>query len=373
VQELEELPAPADIELQPPTTVGGPIFGIPEPDDPDPFGVLALEKEGFEIREAGTKSRPSSTQFEYNPSPTSPIYSKFHRRSMDTLASRTNRESFMSNRTRTSIDRATQTTEMATQTDDSFSRGSSPIDDSQRIVEEPAEIDYTKIDLGPYSHLNHSQDFDGTTVNGSPHDQDESHQIPDDDYISGDDEEEEPVIFEAAKAQATVLTPQTIMARGGLVNIPKRTPPPLPPRNLARMSMDSRRSGRSPLASPSKSEFEEVELHGSRRGSNEQDAPKAVVMEDLEHPKPVKFETGLDSRVEEALEEEHLEKIESVVSETPVEQKIEELLHKEEEEIKASTEEKSTEQEIDEKKQAPELATPESDDNGSRALPGAFI
>jgi len=210
-------------------------------------------------------------------------------------------------------------------------------------------------------------------VNGSPHDQDESHQIPDDDYISGDDEEEEPVIFEAAKAQATVLTPQTIMARGGLVNIPKRTPPPLPPRNLARMSMDSRRSGRSPLASPSKSEFEEVELHGSRRGSNEQDAPKAVVMEDLEHPKPVKFETGLDSRVEEALEEEHLEKIESVVSETPVEQKIEELLHKEEEEIKASTEEKSTEQEIDEKKQAPELATPESDDNGSRALPGAFI
>ena len=348
IMQLADEPSPADIELQSPTTAGGPVFGIPEADDPDPFGVLALEKEGFEIREAGTKSRPSSTQFEYNPSPTSPIYNKFHRRSMDTLASKSNRESYMSNRTsvRTSTDRGTQTAEMGTQTDDNFTPTTSPShsDEDKRIVEEderpivvePEEIDYTKIDLGPYSNLNHSQEFDGTTMNESPRERDGEGQGAslDTSYVSDDEDEEEPVIFEAASAQATILTPQAIKAKGGLVNIPKRPPPPpLPPRSSARTSkvmMVDAGSGRSPM----KSEFEEVDLHGVGRRSSEVQE-NGIVMEDLDKDVPAPEEKALDKEVDEAPKE-HLEKIESVGHESTETQKMAEPAFKHEsEEMKA--------------------------------------
>merc|ERR1711939_610219 len=108
-----------------------------------------------------------------------------------------------------------------------------------------------------------------------------------------DEDYEEPVIFEAASAQAQVITPQAIKARGGLVNIPKRPPPPpLPPRNLARPGMVDQASGRSPL----KDSFESIDVHGTDRQSNEAprklsdaasekksvEADKAIVMEDLE-------------------------------------------------------------------------------------------
>jgi hypothetical protein len=328
--ELEDQPAPADLELQSPST---PIFGIPEPDDPDPFGVLALEKEGLEIREAGTKSRPPSTQFDFNPSPTSPIYSKFHRRSMDTLGTRSNRESYMSNRsvlTRTSVDQATQTVDFGTQTDDTPGTSPSYSDENKRIVEEdkryavePEEIDYTKIDLGPYSNLNRSQDFDGTTVNESPRERDISaSHTADASYVTEDEDEEEPVIFEAASAQATILTPSAIKARGGLVNIPKRPPPPpLPPRSNARGSralMVDQSSGPSPIRSPTKEGFEEVDLHGvnvADRKSSEQ--PNGIVKADMEkNVERVPERVSLEEKVEEALKDEHLEKIESNGTET---------------------------------------------------------
>jgi hypothetical protein len=328
MRELEDQPAPADMEIQTPTT---PIFGIPEPDDPDPFGVLALEKEGFEIREAGTKSRPPSTQFDFNPSPTSPIYSKFHRLSMDTLGTRSNRESLMSSRsaltTRTSTDRATQTADFGTQTEEAPGTGHS--DENKRIVEEderqvvePEEIDYTKIDLGPYSKFNHSQDFDGTTVNESPRERDvsETHTM-DTSSVTEDEDDEEPVIFEAASAQATVITPSAIKARGGLVNIPKRPPPPpLPPRSNARGSqvlMVDQGSGRSPMRSPTKGEFEEVDLHGvdaADRKRSEQ--PNGFVIEDSEkNVEPALQRSSLDEKVDEAFKHEEPEKAESINNE----------------------------------------------------------
>jgi hypothetical protein len=373
---LNDEPAPADFELTTPTS---PSFGIPEPDDPDPFGVLALEKEGLEIREAGTKSRPPSSQFEYNPSPTSPVYGKFHRKSMDTLATRSNRDSYMSSRsmrTMTSMDRATQTAEMGTQTDEPISPITSPTHShshEKRIEEEedekplvvepipsPEEVDYTKIDLGPYSNLNHnqSQEFDGTTVNESPREQDVEHNaISVDVSDEEEEEEEEPVIFEAASAQAQMLTPSAIKARGGLVNIPKRPPPPpLPPRSMARASrsaMVDQGSGRS----PARSEFEEVDLHGvdvanrrsvdskrismqssrlsvddkrisvqSNRKSVEEE--KGIVMEDLEQaetePKLADLETtktvepkpqSPEEKFEHALEEQHIDTITPSVDE----------------------------------------------------------
>ncbi|KAH8903930.1 DUF500-domain-containing protein [Coniochaeta sp. PMI_546] len=78
MDELQDQPAPSDVEVDAPGA--GVTFGIPGPEDTDPFGVLALEKEGLEIRDAATHSRPSSQQFEYHPSPTSPIYHIFQRR-----------------------------------------------------------------------------------------------------------------------------------------------------------------------------------------------------------------------------------------------------------------------------------------------------
>ncbi|KAM3071631.1 hypothetical protein ACMFMG_009503 [Clarireedia jacksonii] len=334
---LANEPAPGDVDLQSPTTIA-PTFGIPEPDDPDPFGVIALENAGLEIREAGTHSRPPSTQFEYHPSPSSPMYNRFSRRSLDTQASRSNRESYMSNRTRTSTDRGTQTTEMGTQTDDSFSprtmsprtmspRTMSPStspsyseehksileEDEKDVVLEPEEVDYTKIDLGPYQSLNHSQEFDGTTINGSPPntdaDIDEAHRRHSIDGLSDDDEvdfEEEVVVFEAASAQATVITPQTIKAKGGVVNIPKRgPPPPLPPRNSLRNSKGSTLSlsqFSNKSISPVKEGFEEVDVHGVERNSMERKSLEQppIAMKDEEAEKPAQI-PGLDLGLEKEL------------------------------------------------------------------------
>lgn len=316
--EIEDQPAPGDVDLQAPGAAGS-SFGIPEADDPDPFGVLALENAGLEIREAGSHSRPSSTQFEFNPSPSSPIYGKsLYRRSMDTLATRSNRESYMStrsSRTRTSTDRATQTAEMGTQTADFSSPSTSPSlsaqekviqeEDERQIAATPEEVDYTKIDLSPIRHLteSHNDDLDNTTSSGSPrtlaHSSDTDNRlvsrdtsIATDDEYDEEEEEEEAVIFEAASAQATVITPQVIKARGGVVNIPKRPPPPaLPPRSAARVSRTSikmvdQASGQTPVT-PTKDGFEDVETHGADRRSVE--AEKPIVMEDKEILPPPRF------------------------------------------------------------------------------------
>ncbi|KAF3002489.1 hypothetical protein E8E13_005915 [Curvularia kusanoi] len=73
---------PADFEVTAPTQPEDHSFGIPAEDDPDPFGLLALQSAGLEIREAGTLQPATSDQFEFRPSPTSPIFSTF-RKSLD--------------------------------------------------------------------------------------------------------------------------------------------------------------------------------------------------------------------------------------------------------------------------------------------------
>ncbi len=321
MEELADQPAPGDVDVESPGDNSSSLFGIPEPDDPDPFGVLALEKEGLEIREAGTKVRPASTQFEFNPSPTSPVYDKFHRRSTSTTGYQSNRGSYISNRTTwTSTDRVSQTTEAGTQTDanilpiisNSISNSDYPTnqttEEEKVTVTEPKDVDYTKIDLGEFSHLNHSEDFDGTTVNESPRGQDENEQglVSHETSFAVDDDldDEEPVIFEAASTQATVITPQAIKARGGLVNIPKRpAPPPLPPRNLARTSkvvMIDEASGQSPMMGG----FEDVELHAGDRASAE-----AKRRNSISQSQPEETATSTPpgfSKVEETLKEEHV-------------------------------------------------------------------
>lgn len=70
---------PADFEVTAPTQPEDKAFGIPAEDDPDPFGLLALQSAGLEIREAGTHQPATSDQFEFRPSPTSPIFSTFRK------------------------------------------------------------------------------------------------------------------------------------------------------------------------------------------------------------------------------------------------------------------------------------------------------
>lgn len=109
-------PPPGDFEIEQEKEHS---FGIPDEEDPDPFGVIALEKQGLLIREAGTHKRPTSEQFEFKPSPTSPIYTTF-RRSMDrsSIDSRTvsRRSSWRTSNLSTLVDRSTQV-DMSTQTD----------------------------------------------------------------------------------------------------------------------------------------------------------------------------------------------------------------------------------------------------------------
>lgn len=118
LEELDELPAPGDVDLEAP----GKIFGIPEDEDPDPYGVKALEAEGLEIHEAGTGSRPSSDAFRYNPSPTSPVFGI--RSSLDNEGLRNHRQSLLSMDGRSRSRASTEShaySDAGTQTPDTFS------------------------------------------------------------------------------------------------------------------------------------------------------------------------------------------------------------------------------------------------------------
>lgn len=75
---IPDEPPPGDYEID-----DGNMFGVPDKEDPDPYGVLALEKEGMSLREAGTHQRASWEQFSFSPAPTSPIHSIYARSSND--------------------------------------------------------------------------------------------------------------------------------------------------------------------------------------------------------------------------------------------------------------------------------------------------
>ncbi|WAO85216.1 Ysc84 domain-containing protein [Fusarium falciforme] len=258
-------------------------FGIPSADDPDPFGVLALEMAGLEIREAGSRLRPTSSQFDFNPVPTSPAYSKFNRQSVDTFVTRSNRGSYMSSRTvksqmtdagtQTDVGKDTpETTPSPGQSEDGHDRASrAQIPD---VTEEEEEIDYTKVDLTPIRHLsgNHTpasaishssttavehdtlkveprDDTDKASSNYDSDRDDRSSRNADDENDSEsdaeeeEDDEEEPVVFEVAAVQPArtqAVASRVIHAKGNMVTIPKRIPPPLPMRSPARTSRSSK-------------------------------------------------------------------------------------------------------------------------------------
>lgn len=326
----------------PPVSPTRSAFGVPDSEDPDPFGVLALEMAGLEIREAGTHLRPTSSQFEFAPSPTSPVFPRFKRQSVDTVATRSNRNSCLSVQTHaTDAGTQTSTTSNTPHTTPSLSQSEDGRDrqslEKARALEDVAEeeVDYTKIDFSPIAQLN-GMSLDGATVVDSPagtddgrnterdgsedearrssaptspegtpvlkgevereeaeevkvdevktedveKDEEKTEKKPEkaktrqakreevqadentyDDADDEDDGDEALVVFEVASAVQPVRTaaavrPQAVQAKGAIVNIPKRVPPPLPLRNPARGSRARSEMGDvSGLCTPARASF----------------------------------------------------------------------------------------------------------------------
>ncbi|KAI0889901.1 uncharacterized protein GGS22DRAFT_149448 [Annulohypoxylon maeteangense] len=300
VEQLASTPAPGDATIESPKTAGpSPAFGVPDFEDPDPFGVLALEMAGMGIREAGTRLRPDSTQFEYNPSPTSPFFPKAGRQSVDTFLSRSNRGSYMSSKTMATersqmTDAGTQTYFATPQTTPGSSQSQSEDGNQPQTIEdilevkEPIEVDYTKIDISALRKLSNFPDLDdeptttiaikeeeeddhnldieasgdkrksvGThTENVSANTDDEilddTHDNDGDDEGEGEDEDGEDVEEEEEEGEedesdddeeeaivyevATAQAPARVIVGASRVNIPVRIPPPLPIRNPGRSS-----------------------------------------------------------------------------------------------------------------------------------------
>ncbi|KAI8953854.1 hypothetical protein F4801DRAFT_535855 [Xylaria longipes] len=336
VDSLSSQPAPGDATIEPSATpVLSPLFGVPTADDPDPFGVLALEMAGIGIREAGSHLRPESSQFEFHPSPTSPVFPKVKRGSVDTAMSRSNRGSYMSSRTvgtdkSQTTDACTQTFSATPETTPAHSQSQSEDGNQQHSsdevqeTKEPVEIDYTKIDISSLRMLSNFPDLEETVPEPSQNnsaapttpnvdDKDEKNEKSelkeeresdhspisttdegnnddaddedgnssiynqDDDATESEcesdfddelDEEDEAVVFEVATAQAptrvAMVGTQAMQAKGAVVTIPKRVPPPLPLRSPARTS---RRRSQMPdvssmVSSPLRKEFDPVETSG---------------------------------------------------------------------------------------------------------------
>ncbi|KAB8220355.1 hypothetical protein BDV33DRAFT_94408 [Aspergillus novoparasiticus] len=222
-------PTPGDVEVIPASGSSSPPtkFGIPAADDPDPFGVKALEAEGLFIREAGTKTRPHVDSFEFRPSPTSPIYSTF-RHSVDSSPRNSWRASVQSY---ASIDRGTQTDEPPLTARTSISRASSRSnrDFTERAEKSPWDHEErgwdTIIPEHPTDHSHHAtRDGDDDLVD----DDVEIHEVSNATVTKCDSFPSSPVedlTSTSPKRQSPTFT------RARLVTIPKRAPPALPPRN----------------------------------------------------------------------------------------------------------------------------------------------
>ncbi|KAI1645637.1 uncharacterized protein F4817DRAFT_172412 [Daldinia loculata] len=312
--------APGDATIESPSSgASSTTFGAPDFEDPDPFGVMALEMAGMSIREAGTRLRPDSSQFEYNPSPTSPFYPKAGRQSMDTYLSRSNRGSYMSSRTMATersqmTDAGTQTCNFPTpQTTPSSSQSQSEDGNQPQTTEdipavkEPVEVDYTKIDISALRSLSNFPDLDdelSTTIIKEEDEHDLEVEVTKDTKSTGtgtgthtenigsnaaveslhegnnnnsDEEEEEKVeeeIEEEAEEEeedesdvedeaivfevATAQAPARVAMVASRVNIPARVPPPLPLRSPARTSRTRSQMGdvNGLMGSPLRQEFE---------------------------------------------------------------------------------------------------------------------
>ncbi|EME46527.1 hypothetical protein DOTSEDRAFT_87066 [Dothistroma septosporum NZE10] len=265
---------PGDYDIE-----DGAAFGVPDRDDPDPYGVLALEKEGMSLREAGTNKRASWEQFSFSPSPSSPAHSIYNRHSHDISARSTSRrnswrtsafstEPKTPSSLRNSMDQGRPPIVMAdsaTQTDfphgpPSPSRNSLLSSNSQRSSK--GSISNS---VHPYSMQNvpehdvlasqERKSIDVSTANGYttpprtppaaqdtprnavPHftvAQNDGDDLDDDD--DDDDADDVQIIEQPIVHSIQTVQPATsqVTSKARIVEVPKRPPPKLPPRNPGR-------------------------------------------------------------------------------------------------------------------------------------------
>ena len=178
-------PSPGDMELEKSTEPD--IFGLPAEDDPDPFGVRALEAEGMGIREAGSGTRPSLEAFQYRPAPSSPIYNTFRRHSMDNSSRRHSKRDSV--RSIASTDRGTQTANVTAST----------------LAESPHN--HSLLEKTTETQTDEKAETNGLEVPNIP-----------------------PLNSQLAPSMEQ-SAPQPVISRARLVTIPKRVPPALPPRS----------------------------------------------------------------------------------------------------------------------------------------------
>ncbi|KAF9731143.1 hypothetical protein PMIN06_008592 [Paraphaeosphaeria minitans] len=232
-------PPPADYEIEASTDK---TFGIPDKEDSDPYGVLALQDAGFEIKEAGTHKRPTSEQFEFNPSPTSPIYSTF-RRSFDRSSidgrSVSRRSSWRTSTISSVLEPRTpsKTVDMSTQTDMDAPmpiQVPPPLPPRQNHTPSPtlADIPETKViedtptKATEDSSVRNSEQEDGTHIVSSA-EKTARRSLAFDNVLDDEaSDDEEPIIEEIHQAAA----PQTI-TRARIVQVAKPMAPKLPARN----------------------------------------------------------------------------------------------------------------------------------------------
>jgi hypothetical protein len=217
------------------------LFTLSMANIPDPYGVLALEKEGLEIREAGTKTLAPRESFIFNPSPSSPVFKTFNRNSMDSrsMSQTVSRRSSW----RTSmVSTATQTMDMATQTD--FDKSDTPASRPHSITssghEKMTEIpeDTTPKPTQPRDLPPHTPeeapkstgvDVAAEKVDVEPFKLNHLREQLDADF--DDEDHEEPAVV--VHAIQHVTSPK-FMSKARVVTVQKQLPPALPPRNPVR-------------------------------------------------------------------------------------------------------------------------------------------
>lgn len=242
---------PGDLEVD-----DGHIFGVPDKEDPDPYGVLALEKEGMSIKEAGTQKRASWEVFSFNPAPSSPIHG-YNRNSNERPRSLNTRNSWRTSAfggghdpktpssLRNSLDSTRPTsmmTDSGTQTDDlpepaSGSRHSrSGSRASVASASHPARMqevpENSVLDPSPERQEAESTSKPNgyTTPPRTPPTISDTRDTQTDLEEDDDAHIEEPVVHSVQTVQPP--SPHVIgKANARIVTVPKRVPPKLPPRN----------------------------------------------------------------------------------------------------------------------------------------------
>ena len=249
---VPDAPPPSDFEIE-----TDHVFGVPDKMDPDPYGVLALEKEGMQLKEAGTNKRASHEAFVFAPSPSSPIFHSFNRNSIDgkSISRRSSWRTSVATTVAptTTTSRPTSTmVDMAVQTDfdnNDAASVASPNSFGSNGHKKMADIAEDPTTLDPPAPTTASKPAIQTTTNGtyaantetrrsldneeSPYPEDNRRRKSSEQETrdhTDDEADEEPIVVSSVQTAA----PPQFINRARLVSVKKPHAPALPPRNPVR-------------------------------------------------------------------------------------------------------------------------------------------